>query len=380
MYRITKSISLLALTGLLFAGCDLKPLPEDLDPGSGKSSFLTTDARATEGVQIIEQNEHFIVVSRHDVFQIDKGSGAVTGYVDLSTHLNGYLLADILKFQDGTMLITSTNGEFTFVDEDLTLFNPEKNTPFGSVFGTFLSIEEEVMFIGPAEENSMLGPFTFFWPEGVIPNVIPLQGYSTHPINAIPYFPPPNYLQTTTKAVFPILKSGIPKTCSVACYTRSNPELDWIRDFSAFCSRGFAIYTNGNFLAYGLENDKTMLYILNGPNGGHVGSKILCEGSSETPGDIVRTTNGNYAIASIVKASGSCTSMTIAGTNDIRLILVDQSFNVLWEKVYNINLEQEVNSLIQTSDGGFAITGTTMLNSIEQFLFVKTDRDGNLDP
>jgi hypothetical protein len=227
----------------------------------------------------------------------------------------------------------------------------------------------------------MIGPFVFFWPEGVIPNVIAFQGYTTPPITTIPYFAPPNHLVTNTKAIFSILKAGIPKTCSVACYTRTSPELDWIRDFSNFCPRGFAALNNGNILAYGVETGKTMLYILNGPNGAHVGSEILCEGSSEVPGDIVATGEGGFAIASVVSsANADCTSESIVGSNDIRLILLDQSLDLQWEQVYNISGAQDVYRIIQTSDGGFAIAGTTVLNSVDQFLFIKTDRDGNLNP
>jgi hypothetical protein len=139
--------------------------------------------------------------------------------------------------------------------------------------------------------------------------------------------------------------------------------------------------SNENILAYGVENGNTILYTLNGPNGSSLGFTQLCSGFVETPGEIVSTTDGGFVLVSVVKAINSgCTTKTISGANDIRLVKLNSSLAQVWEQVYNIALAQEVYHLIQTTDGGFAITGTTELNSIDQFLFIKTDEDGNLTP
>jgi hypothetical protein len=59
---------------------------------------------------------------------------------------------------------------------------------------------------------------------------------------------------------------------------------------------------------------------------------------------------------------------------------MNQNFNIIWEQVYSLNLRQEAYHIIQTSDGGFAICGSTVLNSVDQFLLIKTDAEGNLTP
>lgn len=364
----------------LFSACDLKPLPDDLNPGQ-QSSFMVTDLRSAEGLRIVEQDDDYIIFNRYYVYRISKDNGVVSDFIDLRDTIPAYLFADVVKFQDGTMLVTSTNGGFTFLDDELSLFTSERNTPFNVVHSTFLDLEQEVVFIAPAEENSMIGPFIFFWPEGIVPDVFPFVGYTTHPINSVLNISPPNHLISETKAIYTLLKSGSPKPCSVACYTRSNPDLDWLTDFVSFCPRGFAAMSNGNILAYGLENGNTILYTLNGPNGSSLGFTQLCTGFVETPGEIVSTTDGGFVLVSVVEAINSgCTTKTINGANDIRLVKLNSSLAQVWEQVYNIALAQEVYHLIQTTDGGFAITGTTELNSIDQFLFIKTDEDGNLTP
>jgi hypothetical protein len=101
------AIVLLAICA--FYACDLKPLPDDLNPGS--KGFITTDSRSSEALQIIEKDDAFIVISRFDVYKINKSTGAIVKYLELTPELESYLYADIEEFQDGTMLITSTNGE-----------------------------------------------------------------------------------------------------------------------------------------------------------------------------------------------------------------------------------------------------------------------------
>jgi hypothetical protein len=194
------------------------------------------------------------------------------------------------------------------------------------------------------------------------------------------YFPSPNKLITSTKAIFPIQKAGNPKTCSIACYTRSNPTADWITDFTDFDVRGMSVLGNGNVMAYGQENGSTVIYTLNGANGDKMGlPEVICENNSETPGDMIGTSDGNFALVSSVIAD-DCTSISINGNSDIRLVKMNQNFNIIWEQVYSLNLRQEAYHIIQTSDGGFAICGSTVLNSVDQFLLIKTDAEGNLTP
>ncbi len=375
------SYILTVITFSFLLACNLEPLPDDInDPSSmtDNTTFVTTDARSTEAVRIVEKDDGFIVFNRSDVYKISKLDGSITGYMDLTASFTDYWFANVLEFADRSMLINSTNEEFTFLDEDLVLSTSDQNTPFGSIYSTFLTADEQVLFIGPLDDNSMIPPILFFWPEGVLPSIFPLIGYKTHTIKQTPYFPPPNHLVSSTKAVFPIIKSGFPRDCAIISYTRSGIT-DWITDFVNFEPRGMAEMNNGNVLAYGTDNGRTILYTLDGAIGTTLSFETICENDSEVPGDIVRTTDGGFAIVSSVSSGNTnCTSTSINGNNDIRLIKLNQSLGLVWEQVYSITSRQTAYHMIQTSDGGFAIAGRTNLNSIDQFLFIKTDSEGNV--
>jgi predicted secreted protein len=88
---------------------------------------------------------------------------------------------------------------------------------------------------------------------------------------------------------------------------------------------------------------------------------------------IVRTSDGGYALA------GSTTSFG-AGGNDFWLIKTDVSGNMQWMKTYGGAGEEKAQSVVQTNDDGYALAGFT--NSFGagrcDFWLVKTDSGGNM--
>jgi hypothetical protein len=82
---------------------------------------------------------------------------------------------------------------------------------------------------------------------------------------------------------------------------------------------------------------------------------------------IVQTGDGGYAIAGVTNSSGS-------GKEDFWLVKTDSSGNSQWNKTYG-GLESDVaNSMIKSSDGGFAIAGVSNSDT----WLVKTDSSGNM--
>ncbi len=92
----------------------------------------------------------------------------------------------------------------------------------------------------------------------------------------------------------------------------------------------------------------------------------------ERASSVIEVSTGGYALAGYTKSFG-------AGNNDFWLIKTDTSGNILWNQTYGGPNSEYANSLVE-ADGGYALTGAT--NSFgagdNDFWLVQTDTDGNL--
>ena len=94
---------------------------------------------------------------------------------------------------------------------------------------------------------------------------------------------------------------------------------------------------------------------------------------------VVQTSDGGYAMAGWVQVSGHYSGNISVGY-DFLLVKTDSVGNMLWNKTYGGQGHDEANSMIQTSDGGYAIAGYTESYDTGSFNFklVKTDSSGNM--
>jgi hypothetical protein len=90
--------------------------------------------------------------------------------------------------------------------------------------------------------------------------------------------------------------------------------------------------------------------------------------------ELVVAPDGGYAIVSTTDSVG-------AGGNDFLLVKTDALGNMEWNKTYAGTGVDGASSLVATSDGGYAIAGYTSSFSIalDDFLLVKTDALGNME-
>ena len=86
---------------------------------------------------------------------------------------------------------------------------------------------------------------------------------------------------------------------------------------------------------------------------------------------LVETSDGGYAIAGSTQSFG-------AGNLDFWLVKTDGAGNMEWNRTYGGADHDSANSLVQTSDGGYAIAGSTSSfgAGASDFWLIKTDEQG----
>lgn len=138
---------------------------------------------------------------------------------------------------------------------------------------------------------------------------------------------------------------------------------------------GFAIVGYTSSFGNGSNDFYLILTDENGnelPNSG----KTFGGSSADNALSIVERRNGGFAIAGSTYSFGN-------GSNDFYLILTDEDGNELPNsgKTFGTSDGEYGRSLIETSDGGFAIIGTTNFIGIgdSDIYFVKTDSEGNIN-
>jgi hypothetical protein len=102
-------------------------------------------------------------------------------------------------------------------------------------------------------------------------------------------------------------------------------------------------------------------------------TKTIGGPESEEGNSLIQTSDGGYAITGFTKSFGT-------GELDVYLVKLDASGNLQWTKAIGGKNDDMGNSLIQTSDGGYAIAGSTRSFGAGEWdvYLVKLDANGNL--
>jgi hypothetical protein len=91
--------------------------------------------------------------------------------------------------------------------------------------------------------------------------------------------------------------------------------------------------------------------------------------------DMIATSDGGYALAGPTRSYGN-------GNRDFWLVKTDSYGNVEWNQTYGTGDVEVAESLVQTSDGGYALAGYRQyinVDGVAVFWFVKTDASGNME-
>ena len=163
---------------------------------------------------------------------------------------------------------------------------------------------------------------------------------------------------------------------------RDGPEEEWNITFGG---DGYDIFfvvqetSDGGFIALGgidanaWDIGGDCLLIKTDENGNIIWNKTFGGSDTDNGHGILQTTDGGYIISAITESFG-------AGSCDAWLIKTDASGNEQWNKTYGgNNYDLAEKSVLQTSDGGYLLVGSTLsfgAGSRDGWL-IKTDASGN---
>ena len=121
---------------------------------------------------------------------------------------------------------------------------------------------------------------------------------------------------------------------------------------------------NGDFLVIKLDEQ-----------GNKIWDRTYGGGDTDWANSLIQTTDGGYAVAGGTSSKG-------AGGNDFWVIKLDNQGNQVWDRTYGGSSHDRANSLIQTTDGGYAVAGGTESKGAggNDFWVIKLDEQGNLIP
>ena len=80
----------------------------------------------------------------------------------------------------------------------------------------------------------------------------------------------------------------------------------------------------------------------------------------ETAQSVIRTGDGGYAILGYSKSTDGDLAFKSTPVNDYWVLKLDEDGNLLWNKTYGGTKDDRGQAIIQTSDGGYAVTGYAM--------------------
>ncbi|GEM_PF-1072136 len=144
---------------------------------------------------------------------------------------------------------------------------------------------------------------------------------------------------------------------------------------------GIVAAKDGGYLICGysasFDSSGASIYLLKVDSAGnHVFSKTYGGSAYDIPTGLAASFDGGYAISGITWSFG-------AGDADAFLLKTDSMGNFLWMKTLGTVTRDKPFGMVQTSDSGFAISGTVKYDPVsanidEKIFLLKTDANGNL--
>ncbi|MCK4574490.1 MAG: hypothetical protein KAU36_08965, partial [candidate division Zixibacteria bacterium] len=137
---------------------------------------------------------------------------------------------------------------------------------------------------------------------------------------------------------------------------------------------GLAIGSDGSIMIAGVTGtygNHDALLVKTDTEGNLLWQKTYGGAADDYATDITATSDGNFAMCGSTSSYG-------AGEEDAWLLKLDADGNVLWERTYGGERDDRAKSVVQTSDGGYALIGEScsFARYCPSGYFIKADQEG----
>jgi hypothetical protein len=158
--------------------------------------------------------------------------------------------------------------------------------------------------------------------------------------------------------------------------TESNGNLLWKQTYENVVPRALIQTSDGGFAIASASGE-----LIKTDSKGNVNWETSYpSGTLNFGGSLFQTSDGGYAIAGVKNVPGTEPSST--GGSQVWLVKTDSQGNLQWQSTLNSSTQiDSVTNLIQTKDGGYAIAGSieASLSSKSYAFLFKTDSKGNME-
>ena len=158
--------------------------------------------------------------------------------------------------------------------------------------------------------------------------------------------------------------------------TDANGNMEWNRTFGGIYSEGgYSVQqaSDGGYIIAGGDSHWDVLLIKTDGNGNKLWDKIFVKKGYDTSYSVKETTDGGYIITGQTDVSGA--------NGDVWLIKTDNDGNMEWNRTFGGADYDRGNCVQQTTDGGYILVGITDsfgAGSRDVWL-IKTDANGNME-
>jgi hypothetical protein len=163
--------------------------------------------------------------------------------------------------------------------------------------------------------------------------------------------------------------------------TDSNGNIEWSKSYGGSGdNEAYAIAktSDGGFILAGYTTSagtggRQILLVKTDSNGNVIWNQTYGGPGDTEANAVIQTSDGGYAVA-------GCTDTAGAGSLDFYLMKVNSNGVMLWNQTYGGPGDDIAYSLVQTSDGGYAMAGYSysFTDGYNNFWLVKTDSNGNM--